>query len=67
MVNNMSGLDRLIRILVAIVLIWLLVAGVITGVLSLIAWILVIIFLITSILGYCPLYHILGISTKKKK
>ena len=65
MMNNMSSTDRWIRIVIAVVLIWLSYAGMITGILNTIAWIVAVIFVVTSAIGYCPLYQILKISTKK--
>ena len=66
MEKNMSNLDRLIRVAVALVLIWLNVSGMVTGILAIVAWVIVAIFVVTSTIGFCPLYKILGISTKKK-
>jgi len=65
MIKNMSTLDRSIRIIVAVVLIWLNIAGTISGIWGMIAWLIAIIFVVTSAIGYCPLYQLLKISTKK--
>jgi len=62
MKKNMGTTDKTIRIVIGIILIVL-------GVLNT-AWLLVIIGLIpliTGLIGYCPLYTLLGISTCKVK
>ncbi len=66
MLNNMANLDRVIRALLAVVIIVLYLMGQITGTALIILAVIAVIFIVTSILGYCPLYHMLGISTKKK-
>ena len=65
MLKNMSSIDRLIRIVIAVVLVWLNISGTITGAWAIITWIVAVIFVLTSAVGYCHLYHLLGISTKK--
>jgi hypothetical protein len=62
---NESNLDRIIRIVVGAVLEVLGWGGLVTGVLGIILIILGIILLVTSIVGFCPLYALLGIRTKK--
>jgi hypothetical protein len=65
MTKNMGSVDRVIRVILAIVVILLYLAGTITGVGAIILGIIAAIFIITSIVGYCPLYVALKISTKK--
>ena len=67
MKGNMGAIDRIIRIILAIVVAVLFFTDQITGVAAIILSILAIIFLITSTTGFCPLYIPLKISTKKKK
>jgi len=57
----------MLRIIVAIVIGILYFTNVITGTLGLILLIVDIIFLLTSLVSFCPLYLPLGINTKKKK
>jgi len=64
---NMGSADKMLRIIVAIVIGILYFTNVITGTLGLILLIVGIIFLLTSLVSFCPLYLPLGISTKKKK
>ena len=66
MTNNMSNLDRIIRLIAAIIIIGLYLMGTISGTLSIVLGIVAAIFIVTSIIGYCPLYQLLKISTKGK-
>jgi len=67
MKKNMGIIDRIIRTILAIVVIVLYFTRQITGVGAIILGILAIIFLLTSIFGVCPLYLPFRISTIKKK
>jgi hypothetical protein len=66
MKKNMGTIDRVIRVLLAVVVIILYLAGSITGVAAVILGIFALIFIITSLIGYCPLYTLLNISTAGK-
>ncbi|MCX2743176.1 DUF2892 domain-containing protein [Mangrovivirga sp. M17] len=63
MKKNMGTTDRVIRTIIALTLIALFVAEVLTGVLGFVMLILAVIFLLTSFAGFCPLYKPFGIST----
>ena len=63
MKKNMGTIDRIIRILLAIVVIVLYLNESITGVAAIILGILAIVFIVTSLIGFCPLYVPLKIST----
>jgi Inner membrane protein YgaP-like, transmembrane domain len=66
MIKNIGSADRIIRILAAIVIAILYFTHKITGTLGIILGILAIIFLLTSLVGFCGLYVPFKISTKKK-
>jgi hypothetical protein len=66
MKKNMGILDRIIRTLIAVVIVILFYANVITGTLAIVLLVISGIFLIASLIGFCPLYLIFGINTKKK-
>jgi Protein of unknown function (DUF2892) len=66
MKKNMGTIDRIIRILLAIVVIVLYLNGSITGVAAIILGILALVFILTSLIGFCPLYAACKISTIKK-
>lgn len=59
----MGTVDRVIRILLALVVIILYLTGNITGIAAVILGILTLVFIITSLIGFCPLYALLKIST----
>ncbi len=65
MKRNIGTVDRVIRLLLAIVIAVLYQIGVIKGTLGIVLIVIAVIFLLTSIAGFCPLYALLGISTKK--
>ena len=65
MLKNMGTVDRVIRVILAIIVILLYLAGTITGIAAIILGIIAAIFIITSIVSYCPLYVPLKISTRK--
>ena len=66
MKKNMGNADRTIRVLIAVLLGVLIFAGQIAGVTATILGILAIVFLLTSAVGFCPLYVPLKRSTIKK-
>lgn len=63
----MGSTDRIVRVLIALVIAILYFTGVISGTLALILGILAIIFLLTSLVSFCPLYLPFKISTTKKE
>jgi hypothetical protein len=67
MKKNMGTIDKVIRILVAVVVVVLFLTHVIAGTLAYVLLALAAVFVVTSILGLCPLYLPFGISTKKKE
>jgi len=67
MTRNMGGVDRTIRILLAIVIGILYFTQKITGTAAIILGIIAVIFLLTSFAGTCPLYIPMKISTAKKE
>lgn len=67
MIKNMGIIDRVIRILLAAVVLVLYLTGVISGVLALVLGIIAVIFVLTSLIAFCPLYLPCKISTRKKE
>lgn len=66
MKSNMGGADRLIRILAAVVIGALYFTGRIGGTLGIVLGIVGIVFLLTSVFGFCCAYVPFGLSTCKK-
>ena len=63
----MGNADRIIRILIAAVIAILFAANIITGTLAIVLLVLAGVFLLTSFLGFCPLYLPFGISSCSRK
>jgi len=66
MKKNMGTIDRVIRISLAIVVIVFYLNGSITGVAAIILGIVAFVFIVTSLIGFCPLYAACKISTLPK-
>jgi hypothetical protein len=64
MTQNMGTVDRVVRFLLAVVVAVLYFTGTISGALAIILGVLAVVLLVTSILGFCPLYAPFHISTK---
>ncbi len=67
MKKNMGTSDRVIRILLAAVIAVLYLTGTVAGTLGLVLMILAGVFLLTSLVSFCPLYAPFGISTCQVK
>lgn len=63
MKQNMGTADRIIRVLIAAVFAYLYFSGTVTGTLGLVLVIAGGIFVLTSLVSFCPLYTLLGITT----
>ncbi len=66
MKKNMGAADRVIRLILAAVIAVLYARGEISGTAAIILGIIAVIFVLTSLVGFCPLYTLLNISTKPK-
>ena len=67
MKTNMGSADRVIRILIGILIGILYFTNVLTGTLGIILLILGIVFILTSLVSFCPLYIPFKINTTGKK
>ncbi|UKN02832.1 DUF2892 domain-containing protein [Paracrocinitomix mangrovi] len=67
MKKNMGNADRIIRVILAGVLAGLYFGNVVTGTLGIVLVALGGVFLLTSLIGFCPLYAPFGIKTCKTK
>jgi hypothetical protein len=65
MKKNMGDIDRSLRIVAAGLIVILYSIGFVTGTIGTILLVLAGIFAITSFVGYCPLYKLFGITTRK--
>ena len=63
----MGSIDRILRIVVAAVIAILFFTKVITGTLGIVLLVLAVVFLLTSLVSFCPLYFPFGLSTMGKR
>jgi hypothetical protein len=64
MKKNMGTTDKLIRIIAALMIAILYFANVISGTVAIILGLFAVIFILTSLVGFCPLYAPFKFSTK---
>jgi nicotinamide riboside transporter PnuC len=67
MKTNMGIVDRVIRLIAAVVIGYLFYVGLISGIVATILGILAVVFILTSMISFCPLYLPFKLSTKKKE
>ncbi len=65
MKKNMGSIDRVVRVIIALVVVGLYFAGIISGTLAIILLVLGAVFILTSLVSVCPLYMPFGIKTCK--
>ncbi len=66
MKKNVGTTDKALRVIVAIVIGVLYYTGTISGTLGIVLLVVAGFFLLVSLVSFCPLYPILGVSTRKK-
>lgn len=64
---NMGSTDRVVRLIVAVIIVALYYANIISGTLGIVLLVVAAVFVLTSVVKFCPLYTPLGLSTCKKK
>lgn len=67
MKKNMGTIDKSVRIVLALVAVVLFFTHVVSGILGIVLLVLAGIFVLTSLISFCPLYWPFGINTSKKK
>lgn len=67
MKKNMGNIDKIVRIIVALIVILLYFTNQISGTLAIIGLVISGIFILTSFISFCPLYLPFNISTRKKE
>lgn len=65
MKRNMSNADRIIRVGLAAIFAYLYFGGIVTGALGIVLVVLGAVFLLTSVVAFCPLYAPFKFSTYK--
>ncbi|HQV67678.1 MAG: DUF2892 domain-containing protein [Saprospiraceae bacterium] len=67
MTKNMGNTDKLIRLVIAAIIAVLYYTGTISGTLALVLGIFAVIFTLTSLVNFCPLYTLMGVNTCETK
>lgn len=67
MKTNMGGIDKIIRVIIALFIGILIMADVVSGTLAIVLGIVAVILVLTSLIGFCGLYAVFGIKTCKRK
>lgn len=67
MKKNMGAIDRSLRLIIAAIIATLYFTNVITGTVGIILFVLGGVFLVTSFVGFCPLYSLFEASTRAEK
>ena len=67
MKKNMGSTDKIIRLIIAAVLVALYFTNVVTGTLGIVLLVVAAVFVLTSLISFCPLYPILGMKTNKSE
>lgn len=63
MQKNMGTLDRVIRLLIAAVAVFLFYNGTLSGTVGIVALVVAAVFTLTSVVSFCPIYKLVGLST----
>jgi len=63
MTKNMGSADRAIRLIIAAIAVFVFFNGTLTGTWGIVALVLAGVFTLTSLVSFCPLYRLVGLST----
>ena len=66
MKKNVGLVDRVLRVLLAVIVLALYLAGKLTGTSAVILGVVAVILLLTSLFSFCPIYWVSKLSTHKK-
>ncbi len=66
MKKNMGSTDRIIRLVLAAIMAYLYFGGVVTGTLGIVLAVVAGVFVLTSLVSFCPLYTLVGMNTCKQ-
>ncbi len=67
MKKNIGSADKVIRYLLAALILILAFTKVITGTLAIVLIVLAVVLVLTSLINFCPIWALLGIKTNKAK
>jgi hypothetical protein len=63
----MGSVDRMIRLILALVIVILFLSNIIMGTLGIVLMVIAAILVLTSLVSFCPLYTLFGVNTCSKK
>lgn len=66
MKKNMGGLDRSLRVIIALIITLLYFNEIISGTLGIVLLVLAMVFVLTSLVSFCPLYVLFKLNTCKR-
>lgn len=66
MTKNLGTVDRVIRLVIAAACAGLIFAGLVQGVLAIVVAVVGVVMLLTMVVSWCPLYGLVGLSTRGK-
>lgn len=64
--KNLGTIDKVVRLLIAVAGIGVIAAGLVEGTLTIVVGVVVGIMVLTSLVSWCPLYMLVGLSSRKK-
>ncbi|MGB8217637.1 MAG: DUF2892 domain-containing protein [Candidatus Methanoperedens sp.] len=67
MEKNAGMVDRIVRVVIGIVLLYAVATGMVSGIVMYVAGLLGIMMLVTAALAYCPLYPAMKVNTESKE
>lgn len=67
MKKNVGAVDKVLRIVIAAILVILYLTSAVTGTLGIVLVLVALVLLLTAFISFCPLYLPFGISTCKKE
>ena len=65
MKRNLSNVDRIVRVVLALIFAYLYFGGIVTGTLGIVLLVLGAVFLFTALVNFCPIYALFKFSTYK--
>jgi mannose/fructose/N-acetylgalactosamine-specific phosphotransferase system component IID len=66
MQKNMGTTDKVLRLILAAIAVALAATGMLTGTLAIVAYVVAAVFVLTSLVSFCPAYLLFGVRTCKK-
>jgi len=67
MTPNIGTIDKAVRTIIAFVILGTYFAGLLSGTLAIVLLAICLVFFVTSIFNFCPIYAVFGISTTGKE